>query len=131
MDLKRLCRIAERMGIQVVEGELPGRRRGLYSHSRGLIVLREGLSYPRARSTLAHEIGHASYGHEPASDVVTQTKQERLADEWAAKTLINPVEYALAEVMYGTHIGLLANQLDVTPRLIRVWRGMVLGPGAA
>lgn len=123
--MERLRQIAAQMEVQIVEGELPGRRRGMYSHSRRLIVLREGLSYPRARSSLAHELGHASYGHEPATDIVTHTRQERLADEWAAKALINPVEYELTEAMYGPHIGLLANQLDVTPKMIRVWQGLI------
>lgn len=123
--MERLLQIAAQMEVRVVEGELPGRRRGMYSHSRRLIVIREGMSFPRARSSLGHELGHAHYGHEPVTNIIAHTRQERLADEWAAKALINPVEYELTEAMYGPHIGVIANQLDVTPKMIRVWQGLI------
>ncbi|EOM75096.1 ImmA/IrrE family metallo-endopeptidase [Rhodococcus rhodnii] len=114
------------MGVRVVERPLAGGRRGKYLHHDRTIILRPGMARFRGRSTFAHELGHAHYGHEPAHDQALHARQERLADEWAAKTLINPVDYALAEVMYGPHVGVLANHLEVTPKLVRVWRSLVL-----
>jgi antirestriction protein ArdC len=52
----RLESYAQSLGIEVVEGELPGERQG-ESH-RGKIVLREGLSPLGRASVLAHEVAH-------------------------------------------------------------------------
>lgn len=101
------------------EGGEKGRR---YAH--GLITLRSDLGPVARRVTLAHEIAHHLAGDEPTEDVVLDARQERRAWEQAARWLISPVEYQLAERVHGPHEGALAHELGVTTHLIRVWRGL-------
>ena len=56
-------------------------------------------------------------------------------DELAAKLLISPIEYALAERVYGSRPAALAAELGVTQRMVEAWRrgtergwGMRAGP---
>lgn len=77
-------------------------------------------SKPRyALSVLAHELGHYSLGHTCAQS----RNGERLADEWAARLLISPAEYRVAESLYGTNTYNLARELEVTDRLVRAYQG--------
>lgn len=77
-------------------------------------------SKPRyALSVLAHELGHYSLGHTCAQS----RNGERLADEWAARLLISPSEYRVAESLYGTNTYNLARELGVTDRLVRAYQG--------
>ncbi len=59
------------------------------------------MSARTTRSVLAHELGHAQFGHTPARVPVIRAQQERQADEWAACRLITPRAYAEAEELRG------------------------------
>jgi hypothetical protein len=64
------------------------------------------------RSTLAHECGHAFYGHN-----CTSPAGERQARKYAATLLIDPEEYArLERINPDQHW--LAEEFSVTPRII-------------
>ena len=92
--------------------------RGVYEHEKRLITLNAWLSSEQSRSTLAHELGHAWYEHTWTSDPHGNAEHERLADEWAARFLIDAHAYAAAEREHGPHPGALAAALHVTPTLV-------------
>lgn len=79
--------------------------------------MRYGLPYRYTRSFIAHELGHAHYGHK-----VSTPKNERQADSYAAQLLITEEAYRRAEEAYGTNIEKLAYELEVTPSLVIAWR---------
>lgn len=70
------------------------------------------------RSTLAHELGHAHYGHWWSS-----RKHEDQADEWAARLLISPAEWSLAIALHPDCPQSVAAELGVLPRLVEVYAG--------
>ncbi|RYE43688.1 MAG: ImmA/IrrE family metallo-endopeptidase [Hyphomicrobiales bacterium] len=115
--------------LAIVFVHLPRGVRGEYRHDERTIALSIQLSRRQAHSTLAHELGHAYYGHLPTDDPVEHAKQERMADDYAAQLLITPAEYADAEQQCGTHLASLAYHLDVTPAIVRAWRSLWMRRG--
>lgn len=87
-----------------------------------LILLAPGLHPVEQRCTLAHELGHATYGHRAGVGGWLQARQERQADRFAATLLVSPIEYELAERLYGHAPGLLAQELDVTANIVTTWQ---------
>lgn len=77
--------------------------KGLYTHAARTISLRHNLKPVAKRCTLAHELGHAYYGHEPTSHPWLDARIERAADQFAAELLISQAEYKLAEQLVGPH----------------------------
>ena len=78
-------------------------------------------------AALAHETIHARRGDSGPQP----SHVEDLVDELAAKLLISPIEYALAERVYGSRPAALAAELGVTQRMVEAWRsgwGMRAGP---
>ncbi|MDN6705323.1 ImmA/IrrE family metallo-endopeptidase [Corynebacterium glyciniphilum] len=112
---------AKNHGIEVGDhhGGEKGRR-----HPDGSITLRSNLGPLARRCTLAHELGHQEHGHEPTPDPVMHARQERQADEYAARMLIDPDSYREAESLHGPHAGAIAWHLGVTRHLVEVWRTM-------
>lgn len=110
---------AAAMGLRVKWRDL-GRRHGEL-HSSGLVILNQRRTQRVQRITLAHEIGHHWHGHDwtRAHD---RAVDERQADTYAARLLISPADYALAERLVGCHPGALAKELGVTARLVELWR---------
>lgn len=115
-------RVAEAQKIIVSEGKLKPHVNGLWVPERRTVLLRWGMDHVTRRCTLAHELGHAHHGHVRTHDDRYDARAEREADRYAADMLINPVEYALAEEMYGCTVAGLAYHLDVVPRFIEIWR---------
>ncbi|MCK7641446.1 ImmA/IrrE family metallo-endopeptidase [Corynebacterium sp. P6145] len=111
--------LASDLGIHVVEHR--GGAKGWYSDSARAISLRAGLTPQQQLSTLAHEMGDARYRDTP-SDGYYSARQERCADQYAAKLLVTPAEYALAETMYGPNVRAIAAELGVTPHVVETWR---------
>lgn len=105
---------AERLGIEVIHRPIRTAN-GRWFPDHNLIVIRSGMKAAWDRSTLAHELGHASYGH--CDD---RPKHEVQADRFAADNLIEFDE--LTELMKWTpDSARLANELMVTTRLLRVY----------
>lgn len=119
MTLEDLIAAAEEMGLRIKWANL-GRRSGELRRS-GLVLLNHRKSTLTQRCTLAHEMGHWTLGHDWSlyHDV---ERDEQAADAWAARLLISPVDYALAERMHGPHVGALARELEVSSRLVEAWR---------
>lgn len=115
-----LHRIAYSMGLRLKrhDGGLPA----WYDHKSRTISTRRGMSATLYRSSLAHELGHAHYGHMPPQDPVEYRYQERLADEYAARLLITPQEYRRAETEVGHWPEAIADELEVTAHLVEVWQ---------
>lgn len=124
MDL--LHDLARSMGVTVVERYLPGHQRGRYVHARRSIVLNARMNHRQKNATFSHELGHANYEHEhdTAANAIIAVRQERRADEFAAKLLINSYDYEVTERMYGPHVPTLAVQLGVTVPMIYAWQSM-------
>lgn len=118
--MQRLLEFAGERGLRVKWRDL-GRRNGEY-HSSGLILLNPRRAEITQRVTLAHELGHAHYGHTWTDNPDRHTMQERMADRYAANLLISPAEYALAEHLVGPHPGAIARELGITRRLVELWR---------
>lgn len=69
---------------------------GYFLPNRRLIVIRLGMTQAQSRWVLAHECGHAFYGHRCAGSTGSA---ERQADAYAAQLLIDPNEYARLELI--------------------------------
>lgn len=117
------------MGVHVVY--LPYRLAGAYWHDEGLIVIDSRQTRAGQLAALAHETIHARRGDSGPQP----SHVEDLVDELAAKLLISPIEYALAERVYGSRPAALAAELGVTQRMVEAWRrgtergwGMRAGP---
>jgi hypothetical protein len=117
---------AEALGLEVAYARLREGRKGEYRHRDKLIVVRRGLSGRQERCTLTHEIMHALAGHRRSPFGIVNARQEAHADRMASMHLICPDEYALAEELHGSHAGALADELDVTLHMLRVWRRAAL-----
>ena len=85
---------------------------------RGTITVRNGMDDVQTLCSLAHELGHAHYGDPPGH----QGPMELRANRFAAKLLISPTEYALAESLYGPHPARLAAELGVTVKVLKTWQ---------
>lgn len=105
------------LGVDVEWADLGLRRRGYYRESANLIVLNPRMTAAQASATLAHELGHQKFG-----DTCSTPANERRAWEYGAAMLITPGEYRVAEMFVGEHLGALAIELGVTPKLIEAWR---------
>ena len=108
------------MGLRVYPKDL-GRRSG-ETHSSGLIYINDTKSLLTQRCTLAHEIGHAVYGHVWSPVPHENFVEERQANTYAARLLIGVDAYRRAERIVGQHAGALAKELNVSTLLIELWR---------
>lgn len=105
---------AEELGIEVRVVPLRTAN-GYWYPDHNVIALRSGMKARYLRSTLAHEIAHALLGH------VDQTrKNEVMADRCAAENLIG-YDQCLDAMKWANDFHQLALELDVTPRLLRVY----------
>lgn len=111
-----LIEVAEARGISVRWHR--GGPKAAWLPQQRAVTVQLGMDDPETLCALAHELGHAHYG-DPTGH---QPRYEARADRFAARLLISPVEYALAERTYGTHPARLAAELGVTIHLINVWR---------
>ena len=103
-------------------GWLSPRAKGGWVPQHDLILLAPGLHPVEELCTLAHELGHATLGHTANASGWFAQRQERAADRWAARTLISPVEYELAERLYEHSPNRIAQELDVTPHIVTTWQ---------
>lgn len=117
----RVLRLAEQLGVAINDDTdnvlAPGDLGGWFPTQRKILISKHQ-SWADRLHTMAHELGHAVYGH-PAGH---NPRHERLADEFAASLLIDPIAYAETEALYGTHPGAIAHELGVTVALVEVWR---------
>ena len=80
------------------------------------ILIRHNLDPATRVCAIAHELGHAHYGHNCSAP-----RFEYQADRWAAKQLLDGrVTHDLLRE-YRTRPGALAAELGVTPKLLNLW----------
>lgn len=116
-SLTDLITLAESAGLAIVyEPCLP--HHGRYYRDRGEIRLQPGMTERANRSLLAHELGHAWRGDEGPC----QPAAERAAWRIAARLLIDPHEYRIAERIHGPGVGALAAELGVTTEVVEAWQ---------
>jgi len=106
---------ADTLGVRIREAAVPGTWWGLYDHRYRLITLKPGLCLAQWRSTLAHELGHATYGHHGH-----HPKTERIADKWAAGHLLS-TDLIMLHAKTTVNLGDLAASLDVMPWVVRTF----------
>lgn len=122
-NVTALIDVSERRGYQVRWHR--GGPKAAWLPRQHAVTLRHGMSDADTLCALAHELGHAHYGDPAGCDPA----REHRADRFAARLLISPVEYAMAEQAYGPHAARIAHELGVTTHLVQVWR--TLQPQAA
>lgn len=71
---------------------------GYFLPQRKRIVIRLGMTLAQSRWVLGHECGHAYYGHR-CTGPASRDSAERQANAYAARLLIDPVEYARLEAI--------------------------------
>ncbi|MCT1411691.1 ImmA/IrrE family metallo-endopeptidase [Corynebacterium sanguinis] len=117
-----LARLAESMGVRLVRHD--GGPKGLYLDHLRLISTRRGLSIAEYRSTLAHELAHAHYRDVPCRDPVRHARQERRADKWAARLLLDGVDVRSTLAWHNHHRAPAAHDLEVTIHLLDTYIDM-------
>lgn len=98
---------------------------GWYSPSLQTISTRRGLTIADYKSTLAHELGHAVYRDQHTGHGHFDRKQETRADRFAARLLIDPEQLATSAAFYRDNLPAIANDLDITPHLLRIYLSAV------
>lgn len=117
----KLHRLAESMDVDVGfdhAGILLPHDLGAWFPTERKILIRPHLGRRNYLHTLAHELGHAHHRH-PAGH---NSRYEGEADSYAAYQLIDPHEYAEAELLYDGLEGAIAQELEITLHLLRVWK---------
>ncbi|WP_144795740.1 ImmA/IrrE family metallo-endopeptidase [Microbacterium paludicola] len=110
-----LVRFAASLGIELHASHLPEDVLGYYSPDESRIYFDLQLTPNERRTTIAHELGHAHYGHR-----CDTSRNELQADKYAATLLINPAEYAdLETINPDRHF--LADELAVTVELLEFY----------
>lgn len=116
--MRQMISLAQRQGFHVEFLPLTGFD-GLLMPGRCILV-NSGITERRQREAIAHELGHAHYGHSHGA-LVADPAVERQADLYAARLLISPAEYALAEALHPSP-GAIAAELGVSKYLVSLWQ---------
>lgn len=108
--------VAAQLGVTIEHHHtLPHGRWGDYRHHRRTIRLLDRMAPVQYVSTLAHELGHAHYGHRR-----TTGRTELEADAWAARQLIDPAEWRYLTTIHADLLTVAA-ELQVLPRIAAVY----------
>lgn len=110
---------AESIGVQLVRHDTG--LKGYYCPSTHTISTRRGLSIRAYKSTLAHELAHATYRDVPTGNGHFDQRQEQRADKWAADVLIDPQAFEDAYIWHSGNLGGIADDLEITHHLLDVW----------
>lgn len=113
----QLEKLATTMGIQLINSNrLDIAFNAVWHPTTKTIVVRYGLDPTTRVCAIAHELGHAHYGHNCSNE-----QAEREADEWAALHLLDFRTVKAAAYACDHNPGAIAAELGVTPRLLAVW----------
>lgn len=111
---------AEKIGVRLAKHD--NGPKGFYVDGTRTVSTRRGLSIQAYRSTLAHELGHATYRDTPTGNGHYDLRQEQRADQWAAQALISPEAFEDAYRWHAGHMPAIADELEVTHHILAVWR---------
>lgn len=120
-SFKTLMDEARRLGVAVQLAHIDDDAiEAHYDHETDIITLDLGLTMSELKDALAHELGHAHYGHTCSTDT-----NELRADRHAAALLIDLNAYRAAEVL-DPDPAAIADELGVTRRIVRVFQTQLL-----
>lgn len=114
--MRELLQRAWAMGLEVHGSHIPRPKVGAYFPDLGRIYFDLDLTYAERRTVIAHELGHAHYGHTCDSD-----RNERQADRYAATLLVDPEWYSELERI-NTDAEWIADEMNVAPYVIVDYR---------
>lgn len=116
----RLDALVQQMGVTIVEsGKLGSFLNACFHEPTRTIIVRTGLDPATRVCAIAHELGHAHYGHDCSSP-----RAECEADEWAAEKLLTLDNVkSVARECEGSLTAISAT-LGVTPQLLSQWMHM-------
>ncbi|GAA2237362.1 hypothetical protein GCM10010401_06880 [Rarobacter faecitabidus] len=112
-----LLDLAAHNGVRVRSADL-GEISGYYDDDSRCITLDICLATYQVRSTMAHELSHARHRDRPLREPRAHKVREERADAEAARMLISPEAYAMAEAEHGPHAGAIACELGVTRKIV-------------
>lgn len=98
--------------IEVVYQHLPGDMTGLYDHQQRVIIIDPRCDYATRRSTLAHEMVHATRGDVRCENEWLDVKQELAVERTAAQHLL-PFHKLHSTVQWCHDTREMAEHLDV------------------
>lgn len=114
---ERLESRLEELGVSLVErSDLRVDLNACYHDETRSIVVQWGLDPVTRRCAIAHELGHAEFGHDCSSP-----RAEREADEYAARLLIDNSDVERIAYETGWSPPEICAELGVTPHLFQVW----------
>jgi Zn-dependent peptidase ImmA (M78 family) len=105
---------AEELGIEVIHRPIL-KANGYWIPDHKLIVIRSGMSQVWDRSTVAHEVAHATLKHRD-----DRAPHEMMADMHAAENMICPTQFETV-IQRSPDSVQLAGELGVTGRLLRAY----------
>lgn len=112
--------LAHTMGITVIEtSKLGSTLNACFHPPTQTIFIKIGLDPVTRRCAIAHELGHAHYGHDCSTPGA-----ERQADEWAARQLLDVGDVEVVGWECEGSAVAMAAELGVTPHLLVLWMGM-------
>lgn len=111
--------------VHVASRTLPSGLMGIYNNLENTVLIDPRLTYAQKRCTLVHELVHWSHGDQGfclnfAKDPERRTRLE------SAGILIDTPEYALLELEYGPDVWRIAEELELTPAIVRDYQNLVL-----
>lgn len=113
----RLDALVQQMGVTVIEtSKLGSTLNACFHQPTHTIFVRFGLDPVTRTCAIAHELGHAHYGHD-----CSHPRAEREADEWAARTLLSVEDVERAAYDCEASPAAMAAELGVTPHLLALW----------
>lgn len=124
--MRKLIKAAKKQRLQVTSANLGSGLQGCFLPGRQQIVIAAGMELARQRETLAHELGHARYGHD-----CSNPRNEHRAWQHALVLLFGDgAEYAELEQL-GFDKFQIAEELDVTVRCIELLQEKLQREGPA
>lgn len=115
-----LLRYAERLGVTVASAHLDDGTSGAYDSSMEIILIDRKILYTQKRCTIVHELIHWAY-QDSSCDPLFHSKEEKRTRRETAMTLINDIQYRVAEDMYDDMFQ-IARELDVTVQVLQDYR---------
>lgn len=106
-------------GLDLEWREMRGRA-GQYRHDLRRITLDPRMPRRQIRSVLCHELRHAEAGDEHTACSRTNLRQEQVADQRAARLMVDVRDLARALVIHECHHSAAAVELRVSDRLLGV-----------
>lgn len=113
------------LGVHVVF--VPLDLAGAYVHELNLILIDSRLPASSQRAVLAHEYIHATRGHQGPQEPHIEAR----VDREAARLLISPAEYELAERLHGANTAAIAEELTLPTWAITAYQATLTRSGAA